>query len=216
MRTFRLSVAASMLLVLHSSFGADNVKQIETAMRNHREAITKAEELRVKAVEKSRTETVAQLARLASRAYAEKDRLAETNAWKAVLAFDRKNAKAVRYFQDLGTLEKVLQELPPEAVDAKDVFGHFTGKWITIFPNGIEHTMEFTADGKAKFQGFTTFCECTVDATYEGLAIAVTSPAKDVKNRYTLMGTRMLVEQWIPPAAYPKAVPYYGFATRAK
>lgn len=111
------------------SIGSDNSKQVEGVLISHNESVLKADEIRAKAVEKSAREAVLQLTRLASKAFSEKDRVSETNAWKAILTVDRSNPKATQYFKDLGTLEKTLAELPPEATPVHALQVSIVGKW---------------------------------------------------------------------------------------
>lgn len=104
----------------------DNNKQVEGVLKSHNESVVKADEIRAKAVEKSAREAVLQLTRLASKAFSEKDRVSETNAWKAILTVDRSNPKATQYFKDLGTLEKTLGELASsdrysDAIDEREL-----------------------------------------------------------------------------------------------
>ncbi|MDB5336878.1 MAG: hypothetical protein JWN70_2497 [Planctomycetaceae bacterium] len=114
--------AIGVLLCSHSVF-ADEAELLKQIFRNHSEAVAKADFNRARALDKARDETVAQLTRIAARAYKSSDRLAENNAWKAVLKLDRSNKKAVQYFTDLGTLDKVLAEVanPSQAAVSKSV-----------------------------------------------------------------------------------------------
>ena len=92
---------------------ADNPKGLDAVLEKHRAAVAKADLARNNAVQKSRDDTVALLAKFATDAYSKKDRSAETAAWKAVIQLDHNHLRARQYFKDLGTLDKVLAELPP-------------------------------------------------------------------------------------------------------
>ncbi|MDB5336879.1 MAG: hypothetical protein JWN70_2498 [Planctomycetaceae bacterium] len=96
---------------------ADEAAQIELAFRNHSDAVTRAELVHTRAIEKARDDAIAQLIRMAARAFKANDRLAETNAWKAVIKLDRSHKKAIQYFTDLGILEKVLADIPSTGND---------------------------------------------------------------------------------------------------
>lgn len=96
---------------LHTVF-ADDAAFIEGVFRNHAEAVARAETLYKRAIDKAREDAVSQLLKMTVKAYKANNRVAETAAWKGILRLDRKHKLAIRYFTDLGTLDKVLEELP--------------------------------------------------------------------------------------------------------
>lgn len=202
---------------LSIAVAADNTKLIDTVIRNYGEATSKANELRSKSVAKSKSETISQLAKLASKAYSEKDRLAETNAWKAVLRLDRSHPKAVQYFKDLGTLEQTLKELPADKRNGdEDPLVGFVGKWKVTYNVGSTEVIEFAENG-----AYTTHLGLNMKCEVEPLplegAVIVTYPGGDHLNRYLLNGDRLFVEQWAPASRYPKTTPpFFGRVVRVE
>lgn len=181
---------------------SDNTKLVEATLKNYNESVGKADDVRSKAVEKARHETVQQLARMASKAYSEKDRVAETNAWKAVLTVDRSHTKAVQYFKDLGTLEKTLAELPKDVGAPVAQPTSIVGKWSVYRDNsGIKPFSEydFRADG-------TIHQDRGQWGTYsvEGDALIGRTPDGGI-SRFTVIGDKMIQEQWAN--GYPKEPP---------
>ena len=121
---------------------ADDAALIESIFRTQAETVAKADSVYKRAVDKARDDALLQLMKLTVKAYKAKDRVAETAAWKAVLRLDRTHKKAIQYFTDLGTLDKVLAELPAEegqpAAPAKgkpattaELTGPEFQKWLT-------------------------------------------------------------------------------------
>ena len=131
MRTVLMTVAALALcgLVAHA---AENVKEIESLLKVHSDAIARADKARAIAVEKARDDTIAKLMKLAGRAYTEKDRVSETNAWRSVLQLDRQHQRARRYFSDLGTLEQVEKDLGEPSADESAQPTKLVGKWTMM------------------------------------------------------------------------------------
>ncbi|MDB5336111.1 MAG: pknB 22 [Planctomycetaceae bacterium] len=106
-----LSMAVGIILVCCQIAIAEESTAIETIFRNHAEALAKADLIRSRAANKARDDAVSMLTKLAAKSYKANDRLAETEAWKAVLKLQRNHKKATQYFTDLGTLDKVLAEI---------------------------------------------------------------------------------------------------------
>ncbi len=212
MRAILFSVVVCVFVSSLAS-AADNEKQVEVALRNYGEVAAKANEVRTKAVDKARNDAIGQLTKLAAKAFAEKDRVSETNAWKAVLTLDRSHAKATRYFKDLGTLERVLEEISKQSAGDTPKAARINGRWR----------------GYRDSQARTSFCEWNFlpDGTYlikngtedfrpagkykvEDDAIVVQA-GDGVISRFTVIGNRLLHEQWAD--GYPNAAPnwyYYG------
>jgi len=209
MRMFSMTVAAFALcgLVAHA---AENVKEIEAVLRVHGDAVAKADKLRAVSVDKSRDEAIGKLVKLAGRAYTEKDRVGETNAWRTVMQLDRQHAKARRYFEDLGTLgqvEKDLGELNlPESVDLKK----FVGKWNVTFSNRAGGPIVIPKDGIVRRGDGPSL---TGKLSIENGEVLLRMPA--FMERYTLIGDRIFVEQWAPPATFPDSAPLiFGYGPR--
>lgn len=206
-RAFVVLIACS--LVVHA---ADNGKEIEALVRDHGEAVAKADKARELATEKSRDETVAKLVKLAGQAYAEKDRVGETNAWRHVLQLDRKHSKARRYFTDLGTLDQVEKELDEskvlESIDSRKL----VGKWIVIFSNKVTGPIVVPKDGVVRRMGGENGAG---KLTIEEGEVLLRIPA--FVERYTMMGDRIFVEQWAPTETFPGSVPHiFGYGVRTQ
>ena len=206
-RAFVLLIACA--LVVHA---ADNGKEIEALMRVHGEAVAKADKARELATEKSRDETIAKLVKLAGRAYAEKDRVGETNAWRNVLQLDRQHSKARRYFTDLGTLDQVEKELGEskvlESIDSRKL----VGKWIVMFSNKDSGPIVIPKDGVVRrIEGENGAGKLTIEKGEVLLRI----PA--FVERYTIMGDRIFVEQWAPTKTFPGSAPHiFGYGVRTE
>lgn len=205
------------VLSLSMVLAADNAKLIDAVIRNYYLELAKADELRAKSVDKSKNDALAQLVKLASRAYSEKDRLSETNAWKMILRINRSHPKALQYFQDLGTLEQVLKDLPPlEQSNEANIYSRFVGKWQITYNNEAVETIAFGKTGTHTIPNQPNV-KCRVDAILLSESITVTYPGGDHLNRYTLAGDQLLVEQWGPAAEYPKSPPhFFGRAVRVE
>ncbi len=215
MTAFRRFVQLGLVLMLSMpAFAADNAKLIEVVLRNHGEGVAKADEVRAKAVDKSRREAVTQLVKLAMKAYSEKDRNAETSAWKAVLGLDRTHAKATQYFSDLGILDKVLEEIKDTDPDASGQQAKIVGKWIGNYDN--RGTSEFVvgADGTVKYKNDRGTVTCKLES--DGDTFVVHLPALQGYEKWTIAGKRLFCEHWHPEATYPKGRPSnLGYAVRA-
>lgn len=206
----KLALASVYCLVYSSTFAADNSKQIERILHNHGEAIAKANDIRAKAIEKSRSDAVAQLTKMATAAYSEKDRLAETNAWKTVLMMDRSNAKATQYFKDLGTLEQVLKTIP-EDTSGGNLF-RIAGKWRVSCDNKVQFDVDIAAEGVLLTDNKkTAYPKLTTDKD------SITFRRGEVVDRYTVAGNKLLFEQWYPFTTYPASGPSnFGIASRVE
>ncbi len=198
------------------AIAADNEKEIEALLRGHADATLKADQARLRAVETSRDNTIASLVKVAGRAYTAKDRISETNAWKAVLRLDRDHKKARQYFTDLGTLDQVLKELPESNTVGTTTLPRFVGKWQGVFHNGAKETISISNDGIVILQK-QPGVKCKLENTKGGAAILVKRPDSDCLNRYTLAGEKLLFEQWCPSSLYPKSDPNaFGYAVRVE
>lgn len=209
-------VLCSMALGVQAS---DNTKLIESVLKTHAEAIARAGEQRAKAVEKASNDAVSQLTRLASKAYSEKDRLAETSAWKAVLRLDRSHSKAIQYFKDLGTLDQVLTEIP-EPADEKKPKTAIVGKW-NFYRDGSTNssfaTFDFQSDGSifqaSNGEGFKHWGKLTRDG--EAYVCRDGNGEANYVFRYTIFGDRLVAEQF-SASAYPKSAPsWFYYAMRS-
>lgn len=206
-------LSAVYLLSLPHAIAADNAKPIETVMRNHAEAVAKADQLRAKAVEKSRDDAVSQLVKLASKAYTEKDRVAETSAWKGVLTLDRTHKKARQYFTDLGTLEKMLAEIPEGAKDDVVKTARFVGKW-RVRDNRAEARHRINADGTVEAENGGK-SDWTSKLNPQGDSVIAHCQKYDSMLRYTPAGDKLLVEGWQPASQFAKSSPQiFGYAVR--
>lgn len=205
-------VATSDLIAI----AADNEKEINALLRGHADATLKADQARLRAVEKSRDDTIASLVKVAGRTYTAKDRLSETNAWKAILKLDRDHKKARQYFADLGTLDQVLTELPHNDSTETTTLPRFVGNWEGVFHNNAKETITISNDGIVILQK-QRGVKCQFENTKGGAAILVKRPDSDCLNRYTLAGEKLLFEQWCPSSRYPKSNPSaFGYAVRVE
>ena len=130
---------------------ADNTKQIEAVTRNFGDAVAKADDVRSKSLDKARNDAIAQLSKLATKAFADKDRVSETRAGKAILTLDRSHDKAVQYFKDLGILETVLAQLPHQSGQAPPKHVKILGRWHVYKDNEAKTPFceyLFESDGK--------------------------------------------------------------------
>lgn len=210
---------ATLIFIFSGSlvFAADNTKQIETAIRNYRDAVAKADDIRSRALNKERNETLAQLSKLATRAFADKDRVSETRAWKAILTLDRSHGKAVQYFKDLGTLQSVLEELPDEpGLDQKKAV-KIVGRWHVFRDNQAKTPFceyIFQSDGHVLTKRRNSPPEPWAKFTLEDDSI-VTRGTNSGISRFTILGDRFLQEQW--DEGFPASPPnWFYFGMRAK
>ena len=210
MRTVLMTVAALALcgLVAHA---AENVKEIESLLKVHSDAIARADKARAIAVEKARDDTIAKLMKLAGRAYTEKDRVSETNAWRSVLQLDRQHQRARRYFSDLGTLEQVEKDLGEPSADESAQPTKLVGKWNMMFSNKAAGPLVIPKDGVVRrIDGENGTGKIVLERGEALLRI----PA--FVERYTMMGDRIFVEQWAPASTYPASAPLiFGYGVRA-
>lgn len=209
MRT-TLLVTLTLVVIGITVDAAENGKEIEAVLKVHGEAVAKADKLHTTSIEKARDEAISKLIKLAGRAYTEKDRVSETNAWRTVLQLDRQHAKARRYFEDLGTLEQVEKELgepkTPESVDLKK----FTGKWNVMFSNRAGGPIVIPKDGVVRRGEGPNL---TGKLAVENGEVLLRMPA--FIERYTLMGDRVFVEQWAPASSFPDSAPLiFGYGPR--
>lgn len=203
------------LCLVVPTLAADNSKLVDVVLRNHGEAVAKADEVRAKSVDKSRRDAVSQLVKLAMKAYSDKDRGAETNAWKAVLRLDRSHAKAIQYFSDLGTLEKVLAEIKETENDVTGQQAKIVGKWIGHYDN--RQTAEFivNANGTVQYKNERGTVACKLDT--DGDAFLVHLPELQGYEKWTIAGNRLFCEHWHPEATFPKESPrHLGYAVRVE
>ncbi len=212
------SISLFVLFVVTASWvraiAADNDKELDNLLRMHADATLKAEQTKLRAVEKSRDDTIVLMIKVASRAYAAKDRVSETNAWKAILRLDREHKKARQYFADLGSLDQVLRQLPESNASSTITLPRFAGKWDVVFHRGDKDKFTITNDGIVTFQNRPKV-KCQIDNTTSGAAIILKIPEGDCFNRYTLAGDKLFFEQWCPSSLYPKSAPTaYGHAVR--
>ncbi len=197
-------------LVFSNAWSADNSKQIERVLHNHGEAIAKANDLRAKATEKSRNEAIVQLTKMATAAYADKDRLSETNAWKAVLMLDRSNAKATQYFKDLGTLDQILATIPEDSAGGS--LFRLVGKWHVSCDNKAQADVEFTPEGV-----LLTDNKAKAHPRIAADRDSITFRKGDCVDKYTMAGNKLLFEQWFPASIYPNSGPSnFGIATKVE
>lgn len=216
--TFRVFLFLLAMLITSSGrvIAADNEKEIDTLLRVHADATLKADQARLRAVETSRDNTIASLVRVAGRAYTAKDRVSETNAWKAILRLDREHKKARQYFTDLGNLDQMLKELPESNTVGTTTLPRFVGKWQGVFHNGAKETISIGNDGIVILQK-QPGVKCQLENIKGGAAILVKRPDGDCLNRYTLAGEKLLFEQWCPSSLYPKSDPNgFGYAVRVE
>lgn len=210
MRPLFITVVALALCgaIVHA---AENIKEIDSLLRSHGDAVARADKARTQAVGKSRDDTIAKLVKLAGRAYSDKDRVSETSAWRSVLQLDRQHQRARKYFSDLGTLDQVEIELG-EATD--DVAAHarkLVGKWSVLFNNRATSPIAIPADGVVRRgDGEKLIGKITVERGEMILRL----PA-DIVERYTIAGEKLFVEQWAPASTYPQSAPsLFGYGVR--
>jgi hypothetical protein len=212
-------VAALICLIAITASAANSPevdKEIEGIVQLHGEAALKAEQLRLRTVEKSRQDTIASLTKLAVKAYTTKDRLGETGAWKAVLRLDRDNKTATQYFADLGNLDKILAEFLRDALAAPEALLGLNGKWRGRWDNqgalffSVTNNI-FTIQEK---NGTITRATTIKASVVAGASTLVTKHEKWV-DRLTLAGDKILVEEWFPAETYPKDPPRnFDYAVR--
>lgn len=184
------------LLGVGSILAADNTKQIDNVLRNFAELTEKANETRAKSIDKARTEAISQLTKLAGRAYTEKDRISENRAWKTILKLDRKHPKAAQYFKDLGTLDKILAEIPVDSTNTNDPRARFIGKWQVVYSAGTSEIVDIRDDGTITFLPKGLSQKYTFDSTQSDVCLISPNAEAACLNRYTLAGNKLLVEQW--------------------
>lgn len=192
---FGLFVAAS-LLSASITLAADNTKQIEAALRNYAEGISRVDDVHDKAADKLRNEATTQLIKIANRAFADKDRLAETNAWKAVLSVDNEHAKAVQYFKDLGTLDATLAEVTKASPADLAKLTKLQGDWIAYAGFRTEFVHRFTTGGIVEGlgpDGRSVLWKST-PLTLRGTGV-VTEHGGEM-HTYTPVGDRLILEAW--------------------
>ena len=211
--------AATVWFITITAAAADSPEidhEIEGIVRLHAEATLKAEQLRLRTVEKSRQDAVASLTRLAAKAYSKKDRFGETSAWKSVLRFDRDNKKATQYFADLGNLDKVVAELPGGELAAPEVQLSLNGRWSARWDH--QGTFLFTVADNVftihEKNGKTTKGSPIKAGLISGAPTLVTKHDEWI-DRLTLAGDKILIEEWFPASTYPKEPPRnFGYAVR--
>ncbi len=177
---------------------ADNTKQIEAVTRNFSDAVARADDVRSKSLDKARNDAIAQLSKLATKAFADKDRVSETRAWKAILTLDRSHDKAVQYFKDLGILDKVLAQLPDEPGQAPPKLAKIIGRWYVYRDNQARTPFceyLFQSDGNVLVKRGDSVPEPWARYVIEGDSI-VTHGANSGLCRFTVFGDRFLQEQW--------------------
>lgn len=210
MRTW-MTIAALLAVCAVIVRAAENTKEIENLLKVHTEAVARADKARTLAVGKSRDETIAKLVKLAGRAYADKDRGGETNAWRSVLQLDRQHPKARQYFSDLGTLDQIEQELGESTEDKPADARRLVGKWSVLFNNEASGPIVIPADGVVRRgDGDKRIGKITVERGEFILRL----PEAFVE-RYTLAGDRLFVEQWAPASTFPQAAPLiFGYGKK--
>lgn len=196
---------------------ADNAKQIEAAVNNYRDAVIKADDVRSKSLDKVRTETLAQLSKLATRAFADKDRVSETRAWRAILTLDRSHDKAVQYFKDLGTLASVLEEIKVESSRYQPRGVKIVGRWLVFRDNQAKMPFceyIFQTDGSVLIKRENSAVEPWARYSTEGNAIVTRGTTSGIC-RFTIVEDRFLQEQWSD--GFPNSPPsWFYFGMRAE
>lgn len=207
MRTFAILIGLCIVTVAIVE-AAETLKGIDAVTEKHRIAVAKADLARSNAVQKSREETIGLLVKFANDAYAKKDRLSETAAWKSVLLLDRNHVRARQYFKDLGTLDATLAALP-KTDDLVSPLSPFLGKW------------RIYRDGQGRNPSWHVIV--SADATITNMAgdkvgwRAKLEPIPDTNEFYfnegncfhrcIIAGDRLVIEQWCGLPSPSKTIP---------
>ena len=208
MRTFAILIGLCIVSVAIVE-AAETLKGIDAVAEKHRAAVAKADLARSNAVQKSREETIGLLVKFANDAYAKKDRLSETNAWKSVLQLDRNHVRARQYFKDLGTLDATLAALPKSDVHASPL-SPFVGTW-RMYKDG-QGTRPF---GHFKILSDSTIAQVAGENKF--LWREKLEPVPDTNEFYynsgnnfqrcIIAGDRLVIEQWIGLPSPSKSIP---------
>lgn len=210
-----LSACALGLMIVTSLAGADNEKQIDAVLKGYADAVEKADQIRAKAVEKSQDAAISQLIKLAGKAHTEKDQAAETNAWKAVLKLENSHPKALKFFTDLGQLEKVQEQLAAEGTLGIEKSAKLVGKWIILFNDSTVTSITINPNATVIYARQQKNPQ-TYPIGKDGGSFLVKVASLNAIERWTFAGTKLFVEHWGPGSLYTegKAPNYFGYAVK--
>jgi hypothetical protein len=100
---------------------------------------------------------------------------------------------------------------PPIPAVARTKGGPLVGRWHVEFANGVIETCTVTKDGRASVVEPRRSAAGKVTVKDGSFIIACTD---DRVERWTPVGTRMVVEHWFPASQVPVVAPVLGIAER--
>lgn len=208
MRTFTILIGLSIITVAKVE-AAENPKGVDAIAEKHRSVVAKANLARSNTIQKSREETISLLVKLANDAYAKKDRITETGAWKSVLQLDRNHVRARQYFKDLGTLDATLAALPQND-DLVSPLSPYLGRW-RIYRDG---------QGINPSWHYVVTADLTITLLEGGDKVGWREKLEPIPNtnefyytrsdcfhRCIIAGDRLVIEQWCGLPRPPKSIP---------
>lgn len=174
-----------------AAFAAEIQTDIDAALSGYIDAKEKADKARERSVSKARLDAIRKLEVSAKRAFGQKNRDAETNAYRGLLGVDRNHPEARKYFMNLGTLQRELDQLPAEESPLR----RMAGKWRLRNTAGGLFDVAVAADGT-----FTYFESNGTQNVWSGQlvgsSIVVLRKVDNTCDRWTLAGDKVLFEQW--------------------
>lgn len=195
------------ILSISIAVAADSLNAIDAVVQKHRATVERATAARTSAIKKSQDDSVGMLLKLANSAYSKRDRLSETNAWKAILQLDRDHPRARQYFADLGNLEATLAALPKNE-DLPSAIAPFVGKWrIYRDGQGINPSFHFVIfpEGTIAFDGAANAARIKFERFPDRNEYYYNTG--NCFHRCMIAGDRLIVEQWCGLPGPVKTIP---------
>jgi hypothetical protein len=113
----------------------------------------------------------------------------------------------------LATGQPLESLLAPQDVDPTGEIAAWVGRWNTEFANGIHEEHELRPDGTVTVRNIEQNWSCEGRMTFDGQQVTITYDNERIE-RWTPVGSRMVLEHWRPASQIPIQPALFGIGTR--